>query len=279
LRTQRGKRRSLGQRIGEKGEALFAVWATDHHLSPNKVAHDYGVDYFCQIMRPAGTEYVEESTGAILAVQVRSTQGRSRPRVFLTRTDAVDLLRQTHPTCLVAIHAPTPSVHFLFRDESMVAKLQDFLASDRETLSFPLGKMLSDGAEFERLVDYHARPGTQHRLQIHHAQLELARVLPGASLSIQQDADGGLALLPTPMAWFRLSDRPGDAGKSTRSSFAIRRIPRAASRGNDTAGDCQYSEARRRQSSRCGRIRGQRRIYSGMGRPENHGNSRAPQTG
>jgi len=198
LGTQLGKRRSPGQRIGEKGEALFAGWAVDHHLSPNKVTQDYGVDYFCQIMSSAGTEKMEESTGAVLGVQVRSTQGRTRPRVSLTRTDAADLLRQTHPTCLVAVHSHTRVVHFMFRDESLIGILQAFLDSDHESISFPLTRMQTDAAEFERLLDYHSRPGTQQRLLVHHAQLELARVLPGASLSIQQNADGGHALVQVP---------------------------------------------------------------------------------
>jgi hypothetical protein len=198
LRTQRGKRRSQGQRIGEKGEALFAGWAVDHHLSPNKVTQDYGVDYFCQIMRSVGTKKMEESTGTVLVVQVRSTQGRTRPRVSLTRTDATDLLRQTHPTCLVAVHAHAGTIHFLFRDEPFIARLQNFLASKRESISFPLAQMQTDAAEFERLLDYHSRPGTQQRLLVHHAQLELARVVPGASLSIQQNADRGHALVQVP---------------------------------------------------------------------------------
>jgi hypothetical protein len=33
--TDLGKRRSLSQRIGKKGESLFSTWAVDHHLSPN----------------------------------------------------------------------------------------------------------------------------------------------------------------------------------------------------------------------------------------------------
>jgi hypothetical protein len=225
LSTQRGKRRSPGQCIGEKGEALFAAWAIDHHLSPNKVAQDYGVDYFCQIMRSVGAQKMEESTGAILAVQVRSTQGRTRPRVSLTRRDAADLLRQTHPTCLVAVNAHTGTIHFLFRDEPFIARLQDFLAGARESISFPLAQMQTDAAQFERLLDYHSRPGTQQRMMVHHAQLELARVLPGASVSIEQNADRGRALVQVPWIGSIFRVAPEMREKVLVAAFQSREFP------------------------------------------------------
>ena len=71
-----GKYRSLGQRIGGKGEKLFALWSEDRGLSCTKAGDDYGVDFWGQVLRPVAKRSLEEATGAILAVQVRQPRAR-----------------------------------------------------------------------------------------------------------------------------------------------------------------------------------------------------------
>src|SRR4051794_34703431 len=116
---QLGKYRSRQQSIGERGERLFALWATQNGLSPNKVEADYGVDYFCQILNPSA-DHSELVLGSILAVQVKSTDGQSRPRVRLDKTDAANLLRQTHPTALIAIDLHAGTIRYRFIDEGFI---------------------------------------------------------------------------------------------------------------------------------------------------------------
>ena len=129
-----GKYRSRQQLIGERGERLFALWATQNGLSPNKVEADYGVDYFCQILKPSADK-LEMVLGAILAVQVKSIDGHSRPRARLDKTDAANLLRQTHPTVLIAIDVREGTIRYRFIDEAFIDVLGKFLQSANATLS------------------------------------------------------------------------------------------------------------------------------------------------
>jgi Domain of unknown function (DUF4365) len=194
----RGKRRSLGQRIGTKGEKRFALWATDRRLSTNKVDDDYGVDFLCQILRSVGKNRSEEATGALLAVQVKATDGRTRPRVTLDRQDAVNLLRQTQTTALVAVGPEEPYVHFLFLDQAFIDRLSLFLASPNSTASVRLDEMKADSEEFDRQLSYLSQPGTQHRLRIYKAEKDIVAAIPGSSLSVQHLSGGGIAVVDVP---------------------------------------------------------------------------------
>jgi len=198
--VDRGKYRSLAQRIGSKGEKLFALWSEDRGLSSTKVDADYGADFWCQVLRPVGNRLAEEATGAIVAVQVKATEGTRRPRVKLDRVDAENLLRQTHATMLIAVQPAVSSVHFAFIDEALIDRLNHFLASEARTHSIRLDELKTDGAEFDRSLRYFTRPGTQHRLRIYKAERAIVAAVPGSSVSVHQLAKGGLAVVDVP--WF-----------------------------------------------------------------------------
>jgi hypothetical protein len=85
----RGKRRSRSQRIGKAGELLFAIWANENGLLPQKVGDDYGVDFFAQISTPISRGH-EDITGRVLAAHVRSVEKAARKRIRLTREDVVN---------------------------------------------------------------------------------------------------------------------------------------------------------------------------------------------
>ena len=93
---------------------------------------------------------------------------KTRPRVILDRNDGgKHCCRQTHATVLVAVR---PSVHaavlFLFIGQTLIDRLNDFLASTAKTHSDQLDQFETDVAEFDRSLMYFTRPGTQHRLRI-----------------------------------------------------------------------------------------------------------------
>ena len=167
-----------GQRIGAKGEKLFSLWSEDRGLASTKADPDYGIDFWCQVLRPAGKKSFEEATGAILAVQVKATEGKTRPRVILDRNDAVNLLRQTHATVLVAVRPSVHAVLFLFIGQTLIDRLNDFLASTAKTHSVRLDEFETDVAEFDRSLMYFTRPGTQHRLRIYKAQRAIGMLCP-----------------------------------------------------------------------------------------------------
>lgn len=194
----RGKRRSLAQRIGRKGEGLFSAWAVDHHLSPTKTEEDLGVDFFCQVLRPTHSGKPEDVTGAVLAVHVRATEGDSRPRILLDRTDAANILQHTHPACLIGVNAKTRQIVFLFVEEEFIDRLQHFLNSQHQTLSIRLDEMELDSAAFDSKLMVHIRPGTQQRIAIYKAQRTIEGIVPGASVSLHHTSDGGQGIVQIP---------------------------------------------------------------------------------
>ena len=92
----RGKRRARSQHIGKAGELLFATWANENSLLPQKVVDDYGVDFFAQISTPIARGH-EDITGRVLAAHVRSVEKTARKRIRFTREDIVNALRVEVP--------------------------------------------------------------------------------------------------------------------------------------------------------------------------------------
>lgn len=194
----RSKRRSLGQRIGKKGEKTFEVWATDNNLTTQKVDdEDYGIDFFCQAMEQIKSD-VEEITGAVLAAQVRSVEGGRRKRVKLDRCDAETALRMHSPFCLFGVDVGTNEVYFRFLDETFIRDLRDFLSSKTESKSFRLDTMQRDPAIFAKELKAIVKPSYQTKLQWLKARLQIEAVAPGARLSIQQSTAGDFAIISVP---------------------------------------------------------------------------------
>jgi hypothetical protein len=208
----RGKRRSKGQRIGNIGEHIFAGWAEDRSLSANKAEKDYGIDFFCQVFRRAG-KGGEEATGRVLGVQVKSTEGKSRPRVIIDREDAVDLLKQDIPTALIGVHVEQKSVHFKFLGKEFIDQMNQFLASENQTLSIQFAKMDSKISGFDEQLAYYSTVGVQHELRLYKAKLGLEKVIKGASFSLVYTEGGALASLKVPWLGSALQIEPRERDK------------------------------------------------------------------
>ena len=138
MARNRGKRRSLSQKIGDKAEHQFGAWATDRGLSATLVWKDYGLDFVCQIFQKVPRSTSEEIHGAVLMAQVRGTEGASRPRIKLNREDAENLLRQTGPACVVALNPNTGPVAFRFVDETFSEQLEEFLRTPQASMTLRL---------------------------------------------------------------------------------------------------------------------------------------------
>jgi len=193
----RSKLRTVGQLIGEQGENLFRVWATDNHLVPQKVERDYGIDFFCQVMEPTDIE-TEESTGLLIGVQVRSVAGKSRPRVALDKTDAVSALRLSIPYCLVAVDTVKRQTYYRFLDEDLLREFHSFIESGAKTKSFRLSGFETGVKSFADSLRVICTPAAQTRLKIIRAALRIEAHLPGAELQLFQTRSGGVALVDVP---------------------------------------------------------------------------------
>jgi hypothetical protein len=193
---KKGKRRSKSQRIGKIGEKLFEIWATARQLTTQKVEEDVGIDFFCQIMKTIGAG-VEEATGAVLAVQARSVEGR-RKRVRLSREDAENILRTEAPFCLIGVDTESHSIFYKFLDEKFVRLLHSFLMSDNRSISFKVDDLQNDSNRFLAELNQVRRPSLQHRLLMLKAELNIASVIPGGRLFIRQGTEGDFAIVSAP---------------------------------------------------------------------------------
>jgi hypothetical protein len=192
----KGKRRSKSQRIGKIGEKLFEVWATERHLTTQKIEEDVGIDFFCQIMKTIAVG-VEEATGSILAVQTRSVEGR-RKRVKLSREDAENILRTEAPFCLIGVDTESSTIHFRFLDEDFVRQLHSFLMSDNKSISFKVDDLEKDSKKIITELNQVSRPSLQHRLLMLKAELNIVAVIPGGKLFIRQGTGGDFAIVSAP---------------------------------------------------------------------------------
>lgn len=192
-----GKRRSTANRIGAKGEAMFKAWAVDRGLSANKVDEDFGVDFLCEHLVSEGGG-VERATGAVLAAFVRSTKGKSRPRILIDKDDAARLVESDLPACLFGVNTATGDVRFYFRTESALKSLLAFLGGTAASKSFPLERMAADASEFDELLRKYVRPAVQARLRLLRAELWVQHGLGAAHVELHQTTTGSDALVLLP---------------------------------------------------------------------------------
>lgn len=194
----RAKRRYRSQRIGREGELIFERWATKNHLSANKQAEDFGIDYHCQELAPVGNGS-EEVTGRSVLIQVRATSGDSRARITMSREDIETALRQETPYCLVGLHMPTEQVHFKFLDVDLAREWSGFLAGTNGSISIRIAKMDTEPAKFLEELRRLTRPTYVTRLAHTKARLAISRDLPGADFRLNAGAAGDWALVAMPL--------------------------------------------------------------------------------
>ena len=195
--TRRATRRSASQKIGRQGELVFEHWAIDCALNPHKVTEDIGIDYYCETLAPAGRG-VEESTGTIVAVQVRATSGADRPRVRLDRVDVETALRLTPPYFLAAVASRTQEVFFRVLDIDLLAEWVAFLTSSRKYVTLRLDEMHNDPRAFADKLREVRRPAFREKYEQRKVELNLQAVVPGAALRISRGPAGEWALVSVP---------------------------------------------------------------------------------
>jgi hypothetical protein len=194
--AERAKRRSAGQKIGRDGELVFERWANRNGLSVNKSVQDMGIDYFCEHLKPI-TPGVEEVSGVVVAVQVKATSGKSRPRIRLERTGIETALRLQAPFCLVGVATESDDVGFRFLDEELLEEWSEFLKSTNQFRIQSLDRMQTGIDAFARGLRGVSRPGFRHRLEQRKAEIKLQAVLPDAALQVC-GGPGGWTLVTVP---------------------------------------------------------------------------------
>lgn len=230
MKKRRGKRRAKGQKIGAVGEGIFAAWAPDHGLAAVKAGDDYGIDFFCTVFRRLGAA-TEEATGAVLAVQVRSTSVQHKGRIRLDRIDAEAALRVDSPFAVVGIDTVTREVRFRFMDEALITELQTFLRSAAKYVTWPLRNMESGDKNFAHKLAEVRRPAFQQRLRWIRARQDIESVVRGSRISFVQNEKGAIAILQVPFVTSLFAVPPGDQEKAATVVFADGDIPAAGQAG------------------------------------------------
>lgn len=195
--TNRGKRRTLSQRIGEKGEALYRSWAVDNCLTSQKVEQDYGIDFFSQILKPIGRD-LEEITGGVLAVQVKSVEGMRRKRIKIFKTDAENAMRLQVPFCLVAIDISEKKVYHRFLNEDFFNDLIKFVHSENQSLTIGINSFSHGSENFQTDLGLVSAQGYQYRLRILKAESNIVSDIPGTTVNLIQGKKFGMAKVSLP---------------------------------------------------------------------------------
>lgn len=196
-----GKKRSLSQRIGETGEALFKLWAIKNRLIPNKTESDYGIDFWCQRTTSAGFDGLSSVIPVSLGVQVKSFAGKNRKRVSIDRDDAEFFLSAHHPFCICAVDLDTEKVHLRYRDHELVDELISLLSGSSQSRSWGTNRFVDGNEEIARILDQELRIGKHHRLMRYIVEKRIANEIPGTDLELSSSSSKGTqAFVQTP--WF-----------------------------------------------------------------------------
>jgi len=190
-----GKKRSNSQRIGERGEALFALRADDGGLLPNRTERDYGVDFLCQVVGDSDQQGNADVGGAIIGICVRSTAS-ARGRVRLTRKDATQLLKLTFPSMMVVPHlVNAETLYLVLIDADFQVRLYDFLATTKQQLIITT-KHCRPWADIRKAVEECTRPGWLEEVRLEVASRRIAPILD-ATISVHRDQAMNWALVET----------------------------------------------------------------------------------
>lgn len=193
----KAKRRSVAQKIGRQGEIMFEAWATAGHFSANKLQEDFGVDYVCQQMLPAGKSS-EEVTGLTVFVQVRATSTVKKPRIGMSREDVETARRQSGVFCLAGVHLPTKGVFFRWLDIPLLEEWAAFLQSDHETITIRLDTMSTSVERFSKELVQVSRPAQRAKLAQARVRMRLEAVMPGSRLRLTTGTEGDWAAVVVP---------------------------------------------------------------------------------
>lgn len=204
-----------GTKSSADAELLFEAWANAGPFVANKQSEDYGIDYVCRELRAVGSSgTMEETTGASVSVQVRSTTSKERPRISLDREDVETALRQEGPYCIVGVSASTRTVHFRLLDLETAASWARFLQTTRASLSIRLDSMSTGMDTFVAELHRVARPAFRAKLALAITLHAIRSEIPESNLELSSGPAGEWALVRTPSLGAIFSPRTPDERES-----------------------------------------------------------------
>jgi hypothetical protein len=190
------KKRTVSQRVGRQGEEAFSLFASRHHLLPNRPAEDVGFDFLCQVENPLGLPAsIRPILGTVIGVSVRSTS-TSKQQIKLSRADAETMLQAEFVVCLavVLVRPEGETIYYRFLDKDFALELAAFLASNAKKLIIKAESCArTDTFDADLLTSL--RGNQPERVRIAVASAGVRVHLPDARIEIRRNADGELTLV------------------------------------------------------------------------------------
>jgi hypothetical protein len=207
------KKRSQSQRIGSLGESLFRVFCEKNYLIPNKVEHDFGFDFLCQIDLAKNRAQLGQVAGNFVGFSVRSTI-KPDGQIKLRRADVECLLAAELPVGLALVKldgAESGEVFFRLLDEDFTAELCAFVASKKGSKRFVPGDLLP-GAEIQESMKRALVSGFVERSRLVAAEKLTAPVVGDVRIQIRRDGDGQATLVAA-LDLYKYFEQRNDADK------------------------------------------------------------------
>jgi hypothetical protein len=202
------KKRSIAQRVGEIGEAMFETFATENGLVPHKTKNDYGIDYFCQLTDLL-TNRIESVKSSIVGVSVRSC-GKERIRSKLNRDDAEVILKSDFPFLVVLVDVKRKIIYHKFVDIEFMEDLYTMLIGESHSFTLTPKIMHYGNSNFSAHLSLVSGKEYRETLRLRYTELRLSRFLGSAKLSVHRDSNGAIAIIQVPSFHCLLDDKADD---------------------------------------------------------------------
>ncbi|WP_153054303.1 hypothetical protein [Planomonospora sphaerica] len=172
------------------------MFCEENYLIPNKMEHDFGFDFLCQIDMAKSLAQLGQISGAIVGFSVRSTI-KASGKIKVTRADAECLLAAKFPVglALVKVNEEGPGeVFFRLLDEEFTVELCSFLASKKGVKHFVPGDLLP-GVEIQEEMKRASASGFVERSRLIAAEKFAAPIVGDVHIQIRRDSDGHTTLV------------------------------------------------------------------------------------
>lgn len=191
------------------------MFCEENYLIPNKVEHDFGFDFLCQIDLAKSLAELGQIAGSFVGFSVRSTI-KPDGKIKLTRADVQCLLAAEFPAGLALVKlngTDSGEVFFRLLDEEFTAELCAFVASKKETKRFVPRDLLS-GTKIREEVKRASASGFVERSRLVAAEKLTAPIVGDVHIQIRRGGNGQ-ATLVTALDLYKYFEQKNDADRQS----------------------------------------------------------------
>ncbi|MDF9845506.1 MULTISPECIES: DUF4365 domain-containing protein [unclassified Paenibacillus] len=188
------KYKGKNQAIGEKGENIFRLYSQESlNLTPNKLEHDYGIDFSCQISSDLNS-HQQLMSPEFLLVNVKSSAALT-PFNTLSKADMEFTLKSAQPLVFILVDTNKNEVFHRFFDEELLNEFYERLLKNKNSFRLDPSKMNNNVGHFKEQLSIIKKRSYQNKLSILKARLGLQKLIGNITLRINQTEDGSIAII------------------------------------------------------------------------------------